>query len=164
MPGPKPKPTALKLIEGNPGKQKLPKNEPKPRPIRPTSPRFLNDAAKSIWDELIPELEAMGVVTIVDASVLSGYCAAYEEAMRLSSYLDEAGLVTESPSGYLQQRPEVSIRNKAWDRVAKFAPELGIGAASRSRIEVKKADVDEDPLQDILDAAKREAASRRRKG
>ena len=37
MPGPKPKPTRLKVLQGNPGHQKLPKNEPKPRPIRPSS-------------------------------------------------------------------------------------------------------------------------------
>jgi P27 family predicted phage terminase small subunit len=66
-------------------------------------------------------------------------------------FLNEHGLTVDAPSGYVQQRPEVSIRNKAWDRVAKFGSELGIGAASRSRIEVKQNDDgDEDTAAQIL--------------
>lgn len=164
MPGPKPKPTALKLVEGNPGKRRLPQHEPKPRPVRPACPRFLNRGARNIWNNLVKELESMGVLTAVDASVLAGYCGAYEEAMRLSRYVDQHGYTLTTPSGYLQQRPEVSVRNKAWDRVAKFGSELGIGAASRSRIEVRKPDDAVNPLQEIIEASRAEAAARRSKG
>ena len=45
--GPAPKPTAIKILEGNPGKQKLNHNEPKPPTIiaipKPPS-RLLKDA------------------------------------------------------------------------------------------------------------------------
>jgi hypothetical protein len=46
--GPPPKPTALKLLEGNPGRQKLPKNEPQPTEL-PTldPPPKVSDDAKS---------------------------------------------------------------------------------------------------------------------
>jgi P27 family predicted phage terminase small subunit len=155
------KPTALHLLEGTSHPGRLPKNEPKPRPVRPACPRFLNRGARNIWNNLVKELESMGVLTAVDASVLAGYCGAYEEAMRLSRYVDRYGFTVTTPSGYLQQRPEVSIRNKAWDRVAKFGSELGIGAASRSRIEVKKPDDAVNPLQEIIEASRAEAAARR---
>ena len=140
MSGPKPTPTNLKLLRGNPGKRALPKAEPKPRPITPTCPDFLNEKARRIWRGLVDELDVMGVLTIVDESTFAAYCAAYEEAQTLDLFLNEHGLTTVATSGYVQQRPEVAIRNKAWDRVAKFGAELGIGAASRSRIEVKKQD------------------------
>ena len=154
MPGPKPKPTALRLVEGNAGKRRLPQREPKPRPIRPDCPAFLNEAARDIWAGLADELEDMGVLTIVDECVLAGYCTAYEEAQRLGRFIDAEGLTIDTPSGYLQQRPEVSIRNKAWDRVAKFGAELGIGAASRSRIEVRKHDDEaEDPVAKAIAVA-----------
>jgi hypothetical protein len=39
--GPPPKPTALKLIAGNPGKKALPKDEPKPKVELPSKPRHL---------------------------------------------------------------------------------------------------------------------------
>ena len=155
MPGPKPKPTNLKVLQGNPGHQKLKKAEPQPRPIRPDCPKFLNAKARAIWHGIIEELDYMGVVTRVDESTLAAYCAAYEEAQRLDVFLNKEGLtVTSAQSGYIQQRPEVAIRNKAWDRVAKFGPELGIGAASRTRIEVKgQDDSDEDPTAKAINIA-----------
>ena len=162
MPGPKPKPTALKVLEGNPGKQKLPKYEPKPAPLRPTCPDFLNDRAKSIWFSLVDELEAVGVLTSVDQADFAAFCEAYEEAQACSRFINEHGLTFETGTGYLQQRPEVGIRNKAWDRVDKFGAQLGIGAAHRSRIEVKKREGEDNPLADILAEAKAEAQARRR--
>ena len=162
------KPTALKIIEGQRGhrtKAELSRQdrEPKPNPVRPACPKFLNRRARAIWNDLAPKLETVGVLTVVDASVLAGYCAAYEEAQRLGAFLDQHGLVTEAPSGYLQQRPEVSIRNRAWDRVAKFGAELGIGAASRGRIELKTPEEGEDVLSQIIAASQAEAAARRAK-
>jgi P27 family predicted phage terminase small subunit len=146
LPGPKPIPTKLKLLRGNPGHQRVNKAEPQPRPIAPDCPKFLNAKARRIWRDIVDDLELMGVLTTVDESTLAAYCSAYGEAQTLDAYLSRHGLTNVAPSGYEQQRPEVSIRNKAWDRVAKFGAELGIGAASRSRIEVKKHDDEaEDP-------------------
>lgn len=39
--GPKPKPTAIKILEGNPGKRPLNLNEPKPQRIAPECPVYL---------------------------------------------------------------------------------------------------------------------------
>ena len=44
--GPKPKPTAIKILEGNPGKRPLNLNEPKPLQIAPECPDWLLDEAK----------------------------------------------------------------------------------------------------------------------
>ena len=157
--GRKPRPTNLKLLEGNPGKRALPKHEPQPRPVRPDCPAFLNKAAQDIWTETLPELEYMGTITAADQAIFAGYCRAYELAQRTSRYLDRRGLKTTAPSGYSQSKPEVAICNKAWESVAKFGAELGIGAASRSRIEVKKKDAEtEDPTAKAIGIA----ASRRR--
>ena len=45
MKGRKPLPTNLKLLMGNPGKQKLPKGEPEPDSRIPAPPDVLNDYA-----------------------------------------------------------------------------------------------------------------------
>ena len=44
--GRKPKPTHLKVLAGNPGKRPLPKNEPKPKPIAPRCPQWLDPIAR----------------------------------------------------------------------------------------------------------------------
>ena len=150
------KPTALKLVEGETRPSRIGKLEPHPRPILPDSPTFLNKAARNIWNELLPELEYMGTLTAADQATFAGFCRAYELAQRTSRYLDRNGLTMTAPSGYSQARPEVSICNKAWDAVAKFGSELGIGAASRSRIEVRKRDNEaEDPTAKAIAVAAR---------
>jgi phage terminase small subunit len=48
MPGPAPKPTALKLVQGNPGKRKLNKSEPKFCGA-PVCPAWITDVARAEW-------------------------------------------------------------------------------------------------------------------
>jgi len=48
--GRKPLPTSLKLLCGNPGKQKLPKGEPDPDSNIPAPPAVLNDYAFEEWN------------------------------------------------------------------------------------------------------------------
>src|SRR3989304_6916661 len=113
-PGPSPKPTHLKLIEGNPGKQKLNRNEPKPRPVAPTRPEWLLPEAKREWTRIVPELERLGLLTIIDRAALAGYCQVYAQAVAAEKALAEAGMTFTTPNGDIQQRPEVSIAMKSW--------------------------------------------------
>ena len=47
--GRKPKPTALKVLEGNPGKRPLNELEPKPKKQAPSCPSWLEPEAKKEW-------------------------------------------------------------------------------------------------------------------
>lgn len=49
--GRKPKPTAVKVLEGNPGKRSLNTNEPKPQKKTPRCPAWLEAEAKKEWKE-----------------------------------------------------------------------------------------------------------------
>lgn len=49
MAGRKPKPTKLKILEGNPGKQRLPKGEPMPDTEMPEAPEHLDKYAREEW-------------------------------------------------------------------------------------------------------------------
>jgi phage terminase small subunit len=61
----KAKPTALKVLEGNRGKRKLPKNEPKPYPKVPDMPEGLDERAQETYKTLAPKLEKLGLLTEV---------------------------------------------------------------------------------------------------
>jgi len=142
--GPAPKPTALRLIEGNRGHQKLNKNEPKPTPIRPTRPEWMLPEAKREWVRIVPELERMGLLTIVDRGALTAYCQAYARAVQAEAVLTKKGMTFETPNGYIQQRPEVSIALKEWHAVRAFASEFGLTPAARTRIQVPKSESEDD--------------------
>ena len=62
--GRKPKPTALKVLEGNPGKRPLNDREPVPPKGTLKCPAWLLPEAKKEWKRLAPALEAMGVLTM----------------------------------------------------------------------------------------------------
>lgn len=60
MAGRKPKPTAVKKLEGNPGKRKLNKKEPVPEKGIPDCPDWLLPEAKTEWERLCEKLSQMG--------------------------------------------------------------------------------------------------------
>ena len=68
--GRKPKPTAVKQLEGNPGKRQLNANEPKPAARAPSCPKWLEDDAKKEWRRLAKQMEQLGILTEVDMAAL----------------------------------------------------------------------------------------------
>jgi len=79
MPGPRPTPTHLKLLRGNPGHQKLNKEEPQPAPPPevPEPPAFLDGYARDEWWRVAPELLVLGLLSTVDLMPFAAYCQAY---------------------------------------------------------------------------------------
>ena len=75
--GRKPKPTALKMLEGNPGGRPLNTKEPKPEKKAPRCPSWLEDEAKKEWKRMAKVLENMGLLTEMDMAAFAGYCQAY---------------------------------------------------------------------------------------
>lgn len=60
--GRKPKPTAIKELEGNPGKRPLNANEPRPERKAPRCPAWLDTEAKREWRRMGKVLEQMGML------------------------------------------------------------------------------------------------------
>ena len=77
MAGRKPKPTAVKKLEGNPGKRKLNKKEPVPEKGMPDCPDWLLPEAKTEWERLCEKLSQMGVLTEIDMAAFAAYCQSF---------------------------------------------------------------------------------------
>jgi P27 family predicted phage terminase small subunit len=136
MAGRRPKPTALKLLDGNPGHRALNRNEPQPGGI-PSCPRHLDAVAKSEWKRISRELIATGLLTSVDRAALAAYCAAWSRWVNAETSIEKFGAVIKSPkSGYPIQNPYIGIANTAIDQMRRFMIEFGMTPASRSRIHV----------------------------
>jgi len=60
--GRKPKPTAIKVLEGNPGKRSLNTQEPKPRKKAPRCPPWLEEEAKKEWKRMAKQMEQLGIL------------------------------------------------------------------------------------------------------
>ena len=147
--GQKPKPTALKIIQGNPGKKALPKHEPKPVPMAPQCPSWLSPYAKEEWHRVAGALERLGLLTQVDGSALAGYAAAWGTMRKAQETIQSEGLTFTTDSGYIREHPEVGVAHRAWTQVRAFAVELGMTPSSRSRISVPSKP-DEGELKELL--------------
>lgn len=148
--GRKPKPTALKVLEGNSGKRPLNTVEPKPTGV-PECPDWLEDEAKAEWERVGTILENMGMLTSVDTTAFAGYCQAYARWREAEEFLTQHGSIVRTPNGYLQQVPQVSIAQTNLKIVLKFCEQFGLTPSSRSRIVADKS-VDEttDEMEKLL--------------
>lgn len=136
------KPTNLRLLEGNPGKRKVNRNEPKPRPISPECPDWVCADGKAEWQRIVPELERLGLLTIVDGAALAHYCQAHGRAVECERYLDQhkdTGFMTVTPNGYHQQLPQVAMAQKYATLAKAYLVEFGLTPASRARLSVEES-------------------------
>jgi len=134
MRGRRPKPTALKLRDGNPGGRPLNRHEPKPLISAPTCPAHLLPSAKAEWKRLARQLEGLGILSQLDRAALAGYCQAYGRWVEAERKLKETPILLRTPAGYVQPSPWLAIANKQMELMHRFMGELGLSPASRSRV------------------------------
>lgn len=139
--GPTPKPTALKLLEGNPGKQKLNLNEPMPNTLTtiPKPPKRLLPEAKKEWKRLAPAMVSLGLLTEVDTSAFAELCQNYAYYLAADAEILSMGAkgpieMQKAPSGYIQQHPLLSLRKQYYETWRRGLADFGLTPASRARI------------------------------
>jgi len=72
--GPKPKPTGLRILEGNPSRRPINHTEPRPTG-EPVCPPHLCDDAQATWAQIMDSLPP-GMIASADAPLLAAYCEA----------------------------------------------------------------------------------------
>jgi P27 family predicted phage terminase small subunit len=135
-----PKPTAVKIFEGNPGKRKINGREPKPAGSLPDCPDHLMEEAKAEWHRIAASLNVIGLLTQVDRATMAAYCQCWARWVEAERKLAETPAILRMPSGYIQQSPWLSIANKQLELMAKYMAELGLTPASRSRLAIQMSD------------------------
>lgn len=150
--GRKPKPTAVKELEGNPGKRALNEFEPKPQKKAPKCPVWLDVEAKKEWRRVAKQLEELGVLTEVDMAAFAGYCEAYARWKEAEEFISKHGTIVKTPSGYWQQVPQVSIAQTYLKIMIKFCEQFGLTPSSRSRIVADNKGTNDylDPMEMML--------------
>ncbi len=151
--GPLPKPTALKLLEGNPGKRALNLSDGvNPRVEIPSAPKHLGQEAKKEWKRITPLLEDLGLISGLDRAALALYCQAVGRLSELEmafngkvqakvdegmSYCDAVFDASRSvtPSGYEQQSVIVNLIAGHRLQVHRHLAHFGLSPASRARVQ-----------------------------
>lgn len=168
MRGRKPKPTKIHELNGNPSRINFKRDragEPKPRSAAPKCPSHLDAEAKTEWRRMVKELEAIGLLTLLDRAALAAYCQAWSRWVAAEANVQKFGPVLSQvvPAVFyrdgsqksaeetkLYANPYVRIANTALAQMRAFLVEFGMTPSSRTRLSVSKPDTEKDALSTFL--------------
>ena len=143
MRGRKPKPTVLKLLEGNRAKTKvgLPIREPIPGPIATDCPPELTalDAVEEWTRTIVPAIHRRQV-TSADRVFAIAHCELWATwRSQLADAAKHAHVVAIGKDGRPSPNPARRMANQTLMLLAKVDAELGLTPVSRSRVHVDEA-------------------------
>lgn len=145
MAGRPPKPTALKLVQGNPGKRAISKSEPDPEYLNDlTAPAFLAQSAAVVWDEVVPHLRRAKLLTHLDVPMLAMGCVAIAQYRTAASCADSALVKSkqvEIDDGGVAEvgehvNPWLIVQSMSFKQAMAVFQQFGMSPAARTRIAV----------------------------
>src|SRR5512138_472531 len=134
--GRKPKPTAKKKLEGNPGKRKLNRREPKPRMSADIAPAQIDQHAAAFLKTYLPQLQAMGIFTDADQAALEMMSVHYALAWRAAEVVEQQGLLRIDAWGQAHKHPLLQVVRENSTAFRLYAAEFGLTPSSRSRLQM----------------------------
>lgn len=134
--GRKPKPTALKKLQGNPGHRPLPSGEPTPPPGVPSCPAHIQGEARKEWRRLTRELKSLNMLTRVDRAALAAFCQAWGHWVEALKRLENQDAVIVGVGGSPVINPNMTLAQAAVTQLLKIGAEFGFTPSSRARINI----------------------------
>lgn len=128
-----PKPTSIRILEGNPGKRALPKGEPQPAEGIPTRPGVLSLEGRHEWRRLTRALPP-GLLTQVDRAVLAMACEAWADWVASMQTLRAEEWYYKTDKGYRGQHPAAMRMKSAREAYMGLASKLGLSPVDRVRL------------------------------
>lgn len=133
--GRKPKPTAVKKLEGNPGKRPLNRREPKPKTAVKRPHGLGRGLQRRFWDEHAGELERLQILTGVDVAAFRLMAEHYAIAVQAVGELREEGLTVETRDG-VKKNPLAQVFKDNSMAFKAFAVEFGMTPSARTRLQL----------------------------
>ena len=132
------KPTALKILQGNPGKRKLPEGEPMPDALPADAPvpdeiKGNPEAAKA-WRDALTRLVPQGVLTEMDVPALIMYCEAAADEVNAREQMGAEGCVQVSASGHAQVSAWFTVARDARNMRLKLLQLFGMSPVDRRKV------------------------------
>ena len=147
--GRRPTPTPILKLHGSDRvRRRELRGEPQVPVERPAAPDWLVGPALAMWDDLIPQLESLGVLARIDRNALGRYCRLWVRWRVAEDFLDQYGSIhmikdDKGAVRYLQQVPQVAIAGKLASELRSLEQEFGMTPSARTRVSVRKSVADE---------------------
>jgi len=145
--GPKPKPTALRILEGNPSRRELNADEPVIR-FLPTMPEEVaaDPLAATEWGRIFTVMPD-GVYTAADEAMLAQYATVRSIIKRALAEIENFGIMIDDPLtnkdgnivGYRRKKnPALEVWKSAHVILIQVADRLGLSPGMRSKLSIPK--------------------------
>ena len=139
------KPLRLHTLHGTGRPSRQNGDQPRPRPTAPACPDWLAAEGKAEWRRVAPELERLGLLTVLDRAGLTAYCQCWADFRAYSEIIAKEGSVIEGHRGGQRKHPLLPALRQAMDAVRVWAQEFGMTPSSRGRMSVGTVDEEEEP-------------------
>jgi len=144
--GPHPKPTALRVLQGD-KPYRINRDEPKPADEGLECPSS-DPATREVWDFVVYHLQKMKLDATVDRDALLCYCEAVVNHREASRQIAEDGIVITNRFGDLVRHPATVVQREAAAVVAKYAHMFGFTPSARSEIRMGNVNPGSDGASD----------------
>lgn len=131
--GPPPKPTPLRILEGNPGKLRVPPEVP-PAPGPCDAPAHISADARAIWEAFAPELEAKGLLAPRYLIAFEVLCDAVVQYRRAAAVLARTGPVIQGRGGEMVTNPAGREFARYGAVIRAYASDFGMSPAALTAI------------------------------
>jgi P27 family predicted phage terminase small subunit len=139
MRGPKPTPTALRVLRGNPSRRPFNGDEPTPADLDAAIPdEIVDKVARAEWTRAIVPAIAIGHITAADRTLAIAHCelwATWQSQLRDAAKSPHVGAAGRSK--YPMPNQARIMSNKTLTLLAAIDEKLGFSPTSRSRVVAK---------------------------
>lgn len=154
MAGRRPKPAALRILQGNRGHRPIPDDEPVAVPGAPDQPAGLSKAAAEEWHRLVDELEGEQRLGKADRGTILVASRAYATALEFERRSKQRGLPHD------EWRKFKTGERIQWDTYRKALNDLCLSQGTRARAKVGGRGKETSKLSGFLDRRATRDASR----
>ena len=153
--GPAPKPTKLKLAQGNPGKRPLNESEPEAITGQPPMPDEMGETQRAVWDQVTASLQSMDLLAETDAGPIERYSRLLVLWRKLMAFIEKHGETypvkeADGRVKMIRPLPQVAQLQAITTQLLRLEQEFGLTPSSRTRIRVDMQGRHDDPLDALL--------------
>jgi len=117
--------------------------EPQPPDRPPEPPDSLTPAARAVWDRLVSDFAAMGILFAVDSDPLAMLCSSVATFHAADQALAEQGHIVVDDHGAPRRNPWIMIRRDAVAEIQRLGSAFGMTPVARAHLAAPAKQSDE---------------------
>jgi len=121
----------------------------------PVCPDWIDEGAQDCWRQLVPQLEAVGLLSQIDANALARYCVAWSHWVAAEKFLKQYGTTypIKDKDGNIKNFghfPQVTQSSRFAEQCRRLEAEFGMTPAARSGLDTSQVSTPRNVLTEFI--------------